>query len=92
MAKSREALVIITLFIGALFFLAGLVFTLQGLGIVGPTNGFMFKSQTWINNGVIILVLGIIILGAGFYFRSKRPVQKIPEDEKLPPDDQKSGA
>ena len=35
MAKSRGGLVTILLFLGALFTVSGLIFTLQGLGIVG---------------------------------------------------------
>lgn len=82
MAKSRDALILITFLIGALFFLSGLVFTLQGLGIVGPTSSFMFRSQSWIDNGVTILTVGIVLLGVALYFRLRgRPSIKIAEKE-----------
>jgi hypothetical protein len=90
-AKSQGALILITLFIGALFFLSGLVFTLQGEGIVGPSNGFMFDSKTWIYNGLVILAMGIVLLGIGVFFRahSKAKIspaqQNASEDQKTPP-------
>jgi len=89
LAKSQGALILITFFIGALFFLSGLVFTLQGLGIVGPTSSFMFRSQAWIDNGISILAAGIILLGIAFYFRWKtRSRIKISEDQQSAPDGQ----
>jgi len=91
MAKSQGALILITMFIGALFFLSGLVFTLQGEGIVGPSNGFMFKSQTWIFNGLVILSVGIILLVAGLYFRSRMKASlKVPPEQQTSPEDQKA--
>ncbi len=82
MAKSQGASILITAFIGALFFLSGLVFTLQGLGVVGPTSSFMFKSQTWIDNGVGVLVLGIILIGIALFFRMRsKPAAKVPESQ-----------
>ena len=91
MAKSQGALILIAFFIGALFFLAGLVFTLQGLGIVGPTSSFMFQSTTWIYNGVGVLVLGIVILGAAFYFRARsKTLVKEATDKQVAQGDQKN--
>lgn len=71
MAKSQEALILITLFIGALFFLSGLIFTLQGLGIVGPSASFMFRSQAWIENGLGVLAVGIVLISIALYYRSR---------------------
>lgn len=71
MAKSQEALIFITLLIGALFFLSGLVFTLQGIGIVGPSASFMFRSQAWIENGLAILAVGIVLITIALYYRSR---------------------
>jgi hypothetical protein len=91
MAKSQGALIMITLFIGALFFLSGLVFTLQGEGIVGPSNGFMFDSQTWIYNGLVILSVGIVLLVIGLYFRFRsKATPKVPAEQPNSPEDQKA--
>ncbi|MGA2875276.1 MAG: hypothetical protein ABSE82_07025 [Nitrososphaerales archaeon] len=71
MAKSRGGLVTILLFLGGLFAVSGLIFTLQGLGIVGPGTSFMFKSSTWIYEGSFILVGGLGLIAIGFAFRPK---------------------
>ena len=69
MAKSRGVLSGITLFIGALLFLSGFIFMLQGLGIVGPTSSFMFRSQTWVYEGIAIWVVGLVIIAVGALIR-----------------------
>jgi uncharacterized membrane protein (DUF4010 family) len=52
----------IALFIvGLLLFLAGLTFTLQGYGLVGPSSSAMFQNKTWIYIGSFVLVLGLLI-------------------------------
>jgi hypothetical protein len=71
MAKSRSDLATILLFLGGLFAASGLVFTLQGLGIVGPGTSFMFKSTTWIYQGIIILVGGLVLIAIALAFRPK---------------------
>jgi TRAP-type C4-dicarboxylate transport system permease small subunit len=71
MAKSRGALVIILLLIGALFTLSGFVFMLQGEGIVGPNSSFMFKNPAWITDGIVILFVGLVLMGIGIAARQK---------------------
>ena len=58
---------------GILLALAGLIFTLQGLGMVGPTSSFMFQSTTWVEQGLAVLVLGLLLTFGGLWLgRSKR--------------------
>ena len=71
MAKSRGTLVLIVLFLGALFFLAGLIFALQGDGIVAPNSSFMFRNPTWIYDGIFILIIGLVLVGIGVAFRPR---------------------
>jgi hypothetical protein len=52
---------------GILFALAGFIFTLQGLGIVGPTSSFMFRSDTWVYQGLIVFFFGILLTLAGIW-------------------------
>jgi len=52
---------------GMLLALAGLVFTLQGLGIVGPTSSFMFQSTAWIYDGLAVLVVGLLLTVGGVW-------------------------
>jgi len=52
---------------GILLALAGFVFTLQGLGIVGPPSSFMFKSTTWIYEGLAVFFVGLLIAVGGLW-------------------------
>ncbi len=47
------------LVIGVLVFLAGVVFTLQGVGILGGSS--MSNNHTWAVLGPIIAVVGLVI-------------------------------
>ena len=59
--------------IGVLLAIAGSVFTLQGMGIVGPDNGFMFNNPAWIYQGVATAVIGLLLLAGGILLgRRKR--------------------
>ena len=46
-------------------FILGIVFHLQGQGIVGPESSFMYSNTEWISYGQQIAVAGLIILGIG---------------------------
>ena len=52
---------------GILLALAGFVFTLQGLGIVGPKGSFMFQSTTWIYQGLAVFFLGLLLTTGGLW-------------------------
>lgn len=65
----------IILFLGALLALSGFVFTLQGLGIVGPSSSFMYQSGSWILYGVIIFVVGLLMVGVGYFVGSRQKPQ-----------------
>jgi len=52
---------------GIFLALAGFVFTLQGLGIVGPTSSFMFQSTTWIYTGLAFFFLGLLVIVGGVW-------------------------
>jgi len=57
---------------GILLSLAGAVFTLQGLGIVGPPSSFMFKSTTWIYDGLALFFIGLLLDVAGLWLGRPR--------------------
>jgi len=59
--------------IGVLVALAGLVFTLQGLGYVGPVGGLMYNNPTWVTNGEITFVVGAIVVVAGLALGRRAP-------------------
>jgi len=51
--------------VGVIVLIAGIIFHLQGLGIVGPESSFMYSNPKWITYGQEIAIIGIIILGIG---------------------------
>jgi len=57
---------------GVLVALAGAVFTLQGLGIVGPSSSFMFQSMTWIYDGLAVFGVGVAIMLVGAWMDRRR--------------------
>lgn len=63
--------VLLTL-VGVLLVLAGSVFILQGMGVVGPQGSFMFNNPTWIYQGVAVVVTGILPLIGGLFLSRKR--------------------
>ena len=62
--------------IGVIVLLFGIIFHLQGQGIVGPQESFMYENLNWITYGQQIAVIGILIIGVGvgvkIYFTKKR--------------------
>ncbi|MHB8567062.1 MAG: hypothetical protein ACYC7D_06170 [Nitrososphaerales archaeon] len=63
---------------GIILLLSGIVFTLQGLGILGPTNGFMYRSTTWIYNGSISAILGLVLIVLTFF------ISRMPKEASQP--------
>jgi hypothetical protein len=51
--------------IGAIIFIFGLIFDLQGQSIVGPESSFMYANPDWITYGIQIMIGGIIVIGIG---------------------------
>ena len=58
--------------VGALLALAGLVFILQGMGIVGPEGSLMFDNPAWIYQGVAVMAIGVLTLAGGIFLSRKR--------------------
>ncbi len=47
--------------------MAGVTFTLQGLGVVGPASSFMFRSTAWVVQGLAVFLIGLLLVLAGFW-------------------------
>ncbi|MGI0003239.1 MAG: hypothetical protein ACRD91_03335 [Nitrosopumilaceae archaeon] len=62
--------------IGSIILAFGIIFHLQGQGVVGPQESFMYENPNWITYGQQIAVIGILIIGGGIgvkiYFTKKR--------------------
>ena len=52
--------------IGVIIIVSGIVFSLQGLSVVGPESSFMYSNPKWISYGIEIIIVGVIIVGVGF--------------------------
>jgi drug/metabolite transporter (DMT)-like permease len=63
---------ILTTLVGILLTLAGVVFILQGYGDVGPQSSFMFSNPTWVYQGVVVAVIGLLTLSVGFVLGRKK--------------------
>jgi len=51
--------------IGVVIFVLGIVFHLQGQGVIGPKESFMYSNPEWITSGLVIAISGIGIVGVG---------------------------
>lgn len=51
--------------LGIIIFPSGILFHLQGQGIVGPESSFMYFNPEWITYGLQIVLIGLAILGFG---------------------------
>lgn len=62
--------------IGVIVLSFGIIFHLQGQGVVGPQESFMYENPNWITYGQQIAVIGILIISGGIgvkiYFTKKR--------------------
>lgn len=56
---------------GIIILISGIIFHLQGQGIVGPESSFMYSNPEWIPYGLWIAITGIVVLGAGILFAKK---------------------
>ena len=50
---------------GVILVIFGIIFNFQGQGMVGPETSFMYQNQDWIDNGIIISMLGVILILIG---------------------------
>ena len=50
----------------------GLVFQFQGHGVVGPESSFMYDNPIWIDNGIYIGMVGVIIILVGYFVEKKK--------------------
>ena len=58
---------ITVIILGSIIFLSGILFHLQGHGVVGPESSFMYYNPEWITYGLQIVFIGLAILGFGVF-------------------------
>ena len=67
-----RALAALMLAAGVVAMLVGGTFTLQGLGLVGPSSSVMVGDRAWVVNGIAIAAAGAVLVLAGFAIRRAR--------------------
>jgi len=67
----NSILVVIT---GIIIMIFGVIFQFQGQGMIGPEESFMHENPTWIDNGIYIAMIGIIMILIGYVIEKKKSV------------------
>ena len=68
--KSMKSLPIIIS--GIIIMIFGITFQFHGQGMVGPESSFMYQNQSWIDNGIYIGMVGVIIILIGYFVEKKK--------------------
>ena len=50
----------------------GIMFSFQGQGMVGPETSFMYENVEWIDNGIFISMIGVILILIGYILEKKK--------------------
>ena len=57
---------------GIIIMIFGIIFQFQGQGVIGPEQSFMYENPSWINNGIYIGMVGVIIILVGYFVEKKK--------------------
>ena len=57
---------------GIIVMIFGIIFQFQGQGVIGPESSFMYQNQNWIDNGIYIGMVGVIIILIGYFVEKKK--------------------
>ena len=57
---------------GVILVIFGIIFNFQGQGMVGPETSFMYQNQEWIDYGVMISMMGVILILIGYVVEKKK--------------------
>ena len=58
--------------LGIIVMIFGIIFQFQGQGMIGPESSFMYQNQNWIDNGIYIGMVGVIIILIGYFVEKKK--------------------
>ena len=59
---------------GIIIMIFGVIFQFQGQGMVGPEESFMYENSAWIDNGIYIAMIGVVIILIGYIVERKKSV------------------
>ena len=57
---------------GIILVIFGIIFNFQGQGMIGPETSFMYENQEWIDNGIFISMIGVILILIGYVIEKKK--------------------
>ena len=57
---------------GIIVMIFGIVFQFQGQGVIGPESSFMYENSSWINNGIYIGMIGVMVILVGYFVEKKK--------------------
>ena len=57
---------------GIIVMIFGIIFQFQGQGMIGPESSFMYQNQNWIDNGIYIGMVGVIIILIEYFVEKKK--------------------
>ncbi len=57
---------------GIILVIFGIIFNFQGQGMVGPESSFMYQSEDWVDYGMAISMVGVILILIGYVVEKKR--------------------
>ena len=57
---------------GIILVIFGIIFSFQGQGMLGPEASFMYENQEWVDNGIIISMIGVILILIGYVVEKKK--------------------
>tara|TARA_Y100000590_G_C15698637_1_gene1006017 strand:- start:1408 stop:1614 length:207 start_codon:yes stop_codon:yes gene_type:complete len=60
--------------VGIILVIFGIVFNFQGHGVIGPETSFMYQSDDWIDYGLVISVIGVILVLIGYVVEKKKQI------------------
>jgi len=57
---------------GIILVIFGIIFNFQGQGMVGPESSFMYQSNEWVDYGILISMIGVILILIGYVVEKKK--------------------
>ena len=65
----RSSPIVVT---GIILVIFGINFNFQGQGMIGPETSFMYQSDDWIDYGIVISMIGVIMILIGYIVEKKK--------------------
>ena len=57
---------------GAILVIFGIIFNFQGQGMVGPETSFMYENEKWVDYGIFISMIGVVLILIGYIVEKKK--------------------